>query len=77
LHIYIERCTVSHINYVNEYISELDIKVLPGGMLVKSDTGMGATHFELVSHRHSIVVEPIRVTAASKVQSAKSDTHNQ
>lgn len=64
---------MSHIYYVNQYISELDIKFLPGGMLVKSDTGMGATHFELVSPRHSIIVEPIRVTAASKVQSAKND----
>jgi hypothetical protein len=59
--------------YVNQYLSELDIKFLPGGMLVKSDTGMGATHFELVSPRNSIIVEPIRVTASSKVQSARSD----
>lgn len=57
---------------VDEYISELPLKFLPSGMLVKSDTGMGATHFELVSPRNSIIVEPIRVTAASKVQSARS-----
>lgn len=55
---------------VDEYISELDIDFLPSGMLVKSDTGMGATHFELVSLRHSIVVEPIKVTASNKVRSA-------
>jgi hypothetical protein len=55
---------------VDEYISELDIDFLPSGMLVKSDTGMGATHFELVSPRNSIIVEPIRVTACNKVRSA-------
>ncbi|MEB3215125.1 MAG: hypothetical protein VKN72_02555 [Nostocales cyanobacterium 94392] len=61
---------------VNEYISELEIDFLPPGMLVKSDTGMGATHFELVSPRHSIVVEPIRVTACNKVLSAKSNCNH-
>jgi hypothetical protein len=58
---------------VKEYISETGMEFLPSGMLIKSDTGMGATHLELICARHSIVVEPIRVTAANKVSSAKTD----
>lgn len=58
---------------VKEYISETGMEFLPSGMLIKSDTGMGATHLELICARHSIVVEPIRVTAANKVSSAKSN----
>ena len=58
---------------VKEYISETGMEFLPSGMLIKSDTGMGATHLELICSRHSIVVEPIRVTASSKVRSALKD----
>jgi hypothetical protein len=58
---------------VKEYISETGMEFLPNGMLIKSDTGMGATHLELICARHSIIVEPIRVTASSKVKAAKKD----
>lgn len=42
---------------------------LPWGLIGKSDTGMGATSLELNTPRHSIIVEPIRVTASSKAYS--------
>lgn len=39
---------------------------LPHGIVAKEETGMGATTLELRSHRNSIVVEPIKITASSK-----------
>lgn len=44
---------------------------LPNGFVYKEDTGMGATTLELIAKRHSIIVEPIRITASSKA-----DKHN-
>ena len=42
---------------------------LPFGFVYKAETGMGATHLELVSKRNSIIVEPIKITASSKAKS--------
>ncbi|MFM1961639.1 MAG: hypothetical protein RLZZ172_484 [Bacteroidota bacterium] len=38
----------------------------PPGFLYKDETGMGATTLELKAKRHSIIVEPIKITASSK-----------
>lgn len=40
---------------------------LPSGLVYKDETAMGATHLELYSERNSIIVEPIKITASSKV----------
>lgn len=39
---------------------------LPSGLVYKDETGLGATTLELNSQRHSIIVEPIKITASSK-----------
>ncbi|MFN3758740.1 MAG: hypothetical protein ACK4SF_05940 [Algoriphagus aquaeductus] len=39
---------------------------LPSGIVIKSETGMGATTLEIGSMRNSIIVEPLRFTAESK-----------
>ena len=55
---------------VNAYLSELlnnGLDFLPNGIIEKSHTGMGATHMEIMSSRNSIIVEPIKITAYSKV----------
>lgn len=39
---------------------------LPHGVVVKSETGMGATTLEIMAERNSIIVEPLRFTAQSK-----------
>lgn len=39
---------------------------LPNGVVVKSETGMGATTLEIMAERNSIIVEPLRFTAQSK-----------
>lgn len=55
---------------VENYISELKnigLQFLPHGIIEKSHTGMGATHMEIISSRNSIIVEPVKVTAYSKV----------
>lgn len=39
---------------------------LPAGIVFKDETGMGATHLELLASRNSIIVEPIKITASSK-----------
>ena len=39
---------------------------LPHGFVFKETTGMGGTTLELDAKRHSIIVEPIRITASSK-----------
>lgn len=54
---------------VSKYISEAGIEFLPHGVITKSHTGMGATYLELTSSRNSILVEPIKYTAYSKVES--------
>jgi hypothetical protein len=36
---------------------------LPSGIVYKDETGMGATTLELKTLRHSIIVEPIKITA--------------
>lgn len=55
---------------VQQYISET-VQEIPAGVIIKSHTGMGATHLELHSKRHSIIVEPVRSTAAAKHNSFK------
>lgn len=42
----------------------------PPGFLYKDETGMGATTLELKAKRHSIIVEPIKITASSKAHAA-------
>ena len=39
---------------------------MPYGLVYKDETGMGATHLELITERNSIIVEPIKITASSK-----------
>ncbi len=39
---------------------------MPAGLIHKEETGIGATTLELEAKRNSIIVEPLRVTAASK-----------
>jgi hypothetical protein len=39
---------------------------LPSGLVIKEETGIGATYLELLSKRNSIIVEPIKVTASTK-----------
>jgi hypothetical protein len=41
---------------------------LPSGLVLKEETGFGATTLELTSKRHSIIVEPIRITASRKAK---------
>jgi hypothetical protein len=41
-------------------------KRLPNGIVIKDETGMGATYLELTSPRPSIIVEPLKYTASSK-----------
>jgi hypothetical protein len=41
---------------------------LPSGIVIKSETGMGATTLEIKSPRNSIIVEPLKVTAFTKHQ---------
>ena len=41
---------------------------LPSGLIVKGETGLGATTLELRSNRNSIVIEPIKITASSKAK---------
>jgi hypothetical protein len=55
---------------IDRYIGELlesELPFLPSGIIEKSHTGMGATHMELTSKRNSIIVEPIKITAYTKV----------
>lgn len=47
------------------YLSEA-LNETPHGFLYKDETGMGATTLELQANRHSIIVEPIKITASSK-----------
>ena len=44
------------------------LKVIPAGLVNKTETGMGATTLELLTLRNSIVVEPIKITASSKAK---------
>ena len=44
------------------------LEYIPYGNVTKEETGMGATHLELLSNRNSIVVEPIKITAYSKAK---------
>jgi len=48
-----------------KYLSDV-IKELPAGIFNKTETGIGATTLELMCNRHSIIVEPLKVTASSK-----------
>ena len=42
------------------------LNFLPSGIVCKDETGMGATSLELMSARPSIIVEPLKITAATK-----------
>lgn len=42
------------------------IQALPNGFIYKEETGIGATTSEIKAERHSIIVEPIKITASSK-----------
>lgn len=42
------------------------LNYLPNGVVIKSETGMGATTLEIQAERNSIIVEPLRFTAQSK-----------
>lgn len=42
--------------------------LLPSGLIYKSETGMGATTLELMAKRHSIIVQPLKITASSKAK---------
>lgn len=44
---------------------------LPHGMVIKDETGMGATTLELRSERPSIIVEPLKITASHKAEKEK------
>lgn len=44
---------------------------LPSGIVIKSETGMGATTLEIEAERNSIIVEPLRFTAESKASKHK------
>lgn len=44
---------------------------LPHGVVVKSETGMGATTLEIMAERNSIIVEPLRFTAQSKAEKSR------
>lgn len=48
-------------NYLVDIFDEL-----PHGIIDKTETGVGATSLEISAHRHSIIVEPLKVTAALK-----------
>lgn len=50
------------------YLSEV-LEKLPSGIIHKNHTGIGATTLELESERHSLIVEPLRITASSKAAS--------
>ncbi len=41
---------------------------MPSGLVMKAETGLGATTLELKSNRNSIIVEPIKITASSKAK---------
>lgn len=41
-------------------------KKIPSGLILKGETGLGATTLEINSSRNSIIVEPIKITASSK-----------
>jgi hypothetical protein len=47
------------------YLSDV-FSATPFGFLYKDETGMGATTLELNADRHSLIVEPIKITASSK-----------
>lgn len=56
------------ITLVNGTYLDSVINFLPHGIINKTETGIGATTLELYSKRHSIIVEPIKITASSKAQ---------
>jgi hypothetical protein len=39
---------------------------LPPGIIDKRETGIGATTLEINSKRHSIIIEPLRITVVEK-----------
>lgn len=57
-------------NQEQVYLSDV-FDFTPAGFLYKDETGMGATTLELQAKRHSIIVEPIKITASSKAHSCQ------
>jgi hypothetical protein len=43
------------------------LNAMPHGLILKEETGMGATTLELNSLSNSIIVEPIKATASSYI----------
>ena len=56
------------IDYVLENESWLgdSFNYLPVGIIDKRETGIGATTLEIISKRHSIIIEPLRITVVEK-----------
>ena len=56
------------VNYVLENGSWLgdSFNYLPSGIIDKRETGIGATTLEIKSKRHSIIIEPLRITVIEK-----------
>ena len=59
----------------NTHLSDV-FSALPNGLVHKTETGMGATTLELKTLRNSIIVEPIIVTACSKVHSFNKESES-
>ncbi len=55
--------TIKAGTYLSEVVTEL-----PAGIINKTETGIGATTVELKAPRHSIIVEPLKVTASAKAK---------
>lgn len=49
------------VNHLREVIDEL-----PNGIINKTKTGVGGTTLEIKTNRHSIIVQPLKVTASEK-----------
>ena len=41
---------------------------LPAGIIDKRETGIGATTLEIISKRHSIIIEPLKSTVSLKAE---------
>lgn len=62
--------TKSYILKNGTFLAEI-LEELPNGIINKNITGIGATSLELECNRHSLIVEPLKVTASSKAASKK------
>ena len=62
-----EENTTTFILKDNTYLSDTFDKT-PNGIVIKNNTGIGATSLELKAKRNSIIVEPLKVTASLKAK---------